>query len=156
MWYLKLPPLIYSPSSVRGNHSSEGACVSFLPCLNISSFFPHLSTYMCVYLWLLFSHSVVPDSSIPWTAARQASLSFTISQSLLKLMSIKSVMPSNHLILCHPILLLPSTLPSLRVLSNKSALCIWWPKYWSFSFSIVLLMNIQDWFPLESTGLISL
>ena len=72
----------------------------------------------------------------PWTAACQASLPFTISWSLLKLMSIESVMPSNHLILCHPLLLLPSILPSLRVFSNELALCIRWPKYWSCSFSI--------------------
>ena len=72
----------------------------------------------------------------PWTAKRQASLSFTISQSLLKLMSIESVMPSNHLILCHPLFLLPSIFPSIRVISNESALHIRWPKYWSFSFSI--------------------
>ena len=72
----------------------------------------------------------------PWTAARQASLSFTISQSLLKLMSIESVMPSNHLILYHPLLLPPSIFPSIRVFSNESFLHIRWPKYWSFSFSI--------------------
>ena len=71
-----------------------------------------------------------------WTAAPQASLSITNSWSLLKLMSIKSVMPSNHLILCHPLLLLPSILPSVRVFSNESVLHIRWPKYWSFSFSI--------------------
>ena len=72
----------------------------------------------------------------PWTAACQTSLSFTISQSLLKLMSIELVMPSNHLILCHPLLFLPSIFPSIRVFSNESAFCIRWPKYWSFSFSI--------------------
>ena len=72
----------------------------------------------------------------PWTAACQASLSSTISQSLLKLMSIESVMPSNHLILCRPLLLLPSIFPSIRVFSNASALPTRWPKYWSFSFSI--------------------
>ena len=71
-----------------------------------------------------------------WTAARQASLSITNSWSLLKLMSIESVMPSNHLILCCPLLLLPSIFPSIRVFSNESALHIRWPKYWSFSFSI--------------------
>ena len=76
------------------------------------------------------------DSATPWTAAHQASLSFTISWSLLKLMSIKSVMPSNHLILCHPHLLLPSVFPSIRVFSSESVLHIRWPKYWSFSFSI--------------------
>ena len=73
---------------------------------------------------------------IPWTAARQAPLSFTISLSLLKLMSIKSVMPSNHLILCRPLLLLPSVFPRVRIFSNESPFCIRWPKYWSFSFSI--------------------
>ena len=72
----------------------------------------------------------------PWTAAPQASLSITNSQSLLKLMSIASVMPSNHLILCHPLLLLLSIFPSIRVFSNESALCIRWPKCWSFGFSI--------------------
>ena len=72
----------------------------------------------------------------PWTAACQASLSFTISQTLLKLMSIESVIPSNHLILCHPLLLLPSVFPSIRVFSNESVLRIRWPKYWSFNFSI--------------------
>ena len=72
----------------------------------------------------------------PWTAAHQASLSCTISQSLLKLMSIELVIPSNHLILCRPLLLLPSTPPSIRVFSNESTLCMRWPKYWSFSFNI--------------------
>ena len=72
----------------------------------------------------------------PWTAACQASLSINNSWSLLKLKSIESVMPSNHLILCYPLLLLPSILPSIRVFSNESALHIRWPKYWSFSFSI--------------------
>ena len=72
----------------------------------------------------------------PWTAARQASLSITNSWSLLKLMSIELVMPSNYLILCHPLLLPPSIFPSIRVLSSESALHMRWPKYWSFSFSI--------------------
>ena len=79
--------------------------------------------------------SVVSDSATPWTAACQASLSIADSRSLLKLMSIELVMPSNHLILCCP-LLLPSIFPSIRVFSNESALHIRWPKYWSFSFSI--------------------
>ena len=72
----------------------------------------------------------------PWTAAHQASLSITNSQSLLKLMSIESLMPSNNLILCHPLLLLPSIPPSIRFFPNESPLCIRWPKYWSFSFNI--------------------
>jgi len=75
------------------------------------------------------------DSAAPWTSAHQAPLSITNSQSLFKVMSIESVMPSNHLILCHP-LLLPSIFPSNKVFSNESVLCIRWPKYWSFSFSI--------------------
>ena len=85
----------------------------------------------------LLSH--VQVFAIPWTAACQASLSFTISQSLLKLMSTESVMPSNHLILYCPLLLLPSIFPSISIFSNESlqmSLCIKWPKYWSFSFSI--------------------
>ena len=90
--------------------------------------------------WILsdiqFSRSVVSDSATPWTTARQASLSITNSRNLLKLMSIESVMPSNHLILCYPLLLLPSIFPSIRVFSNESALHIRWPKYWSFSFNI--------------------
>ena len=72
----------------------------------------------------------------PWTAARQVSLSITKSQSLLKLMSIELVMPFNHLILCHPLLLLPSIFPKVRVFSNESALHVRWPEYWSFSYSI--------------------
>ena len=76
------------------------------------------------------------DSLTPWTAAQQASLSITNSWSPPKPMCIKSVMPSNHLILCHPLLLLPSVFPRIRVFSNELALCIRWPKYWSFSFNI--------------------
>ena len=94
-----------------------------------------------------------------WTVARQASLSFAISQSLLKLMSVESVMPSNHLILCRPLLLLPSVFPSIRVFSHESALCIRRPKYWSFSFSInpsnecsELISFRMDWFDLAVQG----
>ena len=86
--------------------------------------------------WVQFSRSVVSDSATPWIAARQASLSITKSRSSLKLISIKSVMPSSHLILCYPLLLLPPIPPIIRVFSNESVLCIRWPKYWSFSFSI--------------------
>ena len=84
---------------------------------------------------LLFVRSVVPNSVTPWIATCQASLSCTIYQNLLKLMSMELVMPSNHLVLCHPLLLLPSIFPSIRVFSNNSALYIRWPKYWSFSIS---------------------
>ena len=88
----------------------------------------------CMLLW--FSSSVVRDSATSWTAAHQASLTFTISWSLVKCVSIESVMPSYHLILCHPLLLLPSIFPSITVFSNESVLGIRWPKYWSFHFSI--------------------
>ena len=98
----------------------------------------------CISSIQWFSH--VWLFATPWTAARQASLSITNSWSPLKLMSIESVMPSNHLIPCHP-LLLPSIFPSIRVFSNESALCIRWPKYWSFSFNI----NLSN----EQSGLIS-
>jgi len=87
-------------------------------------------------LLLLFCCSVIWPSATPWTTAHQSPLSFTISQTLLKLMSIELVMPANHLILYCPLLLLPSVFPSIRVFSNESALRIRWPKYWSFSFSI--------------------
>ena len=81
-------------------------------------------------------HSRVQPLETLWTAACQASPSITNSQSLLKLMSIELVMPCNHLILCHTLLFLPSIFPSIRIFSNESVLCIRWPKYWSFSFSI--------------------
>ena len=95
--------------------------------------------------------------------AQQASLSFTASQSLLKLMSIESVMPSNHFILCHPLLLLPLIFPSIRVFSSKSALPIRWPKYWSVSFSIspsneysgLISLGLTDLISLQSKGLSS-
>ena len=92
----------------------------------------------------------------PWTEPHQASRSITNSQILLKLISLESVMPSSHLILCCPLLLLPSIFLSIRVFSSESVLCIKWPKCWSFSLSIILPMNIQDWFPLGWTGWISL
>ena len=91
----------------------------------------------------------------PWTAVHQASLSITNSQSLLKFMPIELLMPSNHLVLCRPLLLLPSILPNIRVFSNESVLCIRWPKDWSFSFSIIFsneylgLVSCRiDWFHL--------
>ena len=92
----------------------------------------------------------------PWTAARQASLSITSSQSPPKLMSIESVMPSNHLILCHPLLLLPSIFPNIRVFSNESALCITCQNIGVSASTSVLPMNTQDWFPLGWTGWIAL
>ena len=98
-------------------------------------------------LWLVFSRCHLQLFVTPWTAAHQASLSLTISQSLLRLMSIVSLMSSNHLILCHPLLLLPSIFPSIRVFSSESALHIRGLKYWSFNFSISP--------PNEYSGLIS-
>ena len=92
----------------------------------------------------------------PWIAVCQASLSIANSWSLLKLMSIELVMPSNHLIFCHPLHLLPSIFPSITVFSTESVLCIRWPNYWSLASTSVLLMNIQDWFPLGCIGWFSL
>ena len=101
---------------------------SFNKCLWNTSHVPLFSVQ--------FSHSVVSDSATPWTAAHQASLSIINSRSLLNLKTIESVMPSNHLTLCCPLLLPPSIFPSIRVFSNESVLHIRWPKYWIFSFSI--------------------
>ena len=107
--------------------------------------------------YFLFSCSVVSDSlQTPWTAVHQAPLSFSISQSLLKLMSVESIMPSNHLILCHPLLLLPSVFSSIRVFSSELTLHIRWPKFWSFSpyseYSGLISIRI-DWFaPLAVQG----
>ena len=106
-----------------------------------------LSSVQLNHVWLFVT---------PWTVACQASLSITISQSLLKLTFIELVMPSNHLILCGPLPLLPSIFPSIRLFSNELALHLRWPKYWSFSFSMVFPMNIQDLFSLGWTGWISL
>ena len=92
--------------------------------------------YLNLLFSLLQSLSRVQIFATPWTTARQASLSITNSQSPPKPMSIESVMPSSHLIFCHPLLLLPSIFPSIRVFSSESDLCIRWPKYWSFSFNI--------------------
>ena len=109
-------------------------------------------------LWQMFlqSFSHVWLFANSWTAARQASLSFTISKSFLKLMSFESVMPSNHLILYCPLLLLPAIFPSITVFSTELALRIRWSKYWSLFSASALPMNIQGWFPLILTGLISL
>ena len=100
-------------------------------------------------------HSVMSDSATPWTAAHQASLSITISWNLLKLVSIESLMPSNHLILCHSFLVL-SVFPSIRVFSSESVLHIKWPKYWSFNFSISPSNKYLGFISLGLTGLISL
>ena len=121
----------------------------------ISPFINSLPTYVKYYHFSsVQSLSHVRLFATPWTAACQASLSIANSRSLLKLMSIESVMPSNHLILCHPLLLLPSIFPSIRVFSNESVLRIRYPKYWSFSLSISLssehsgLIFRMDWLDL--------
>ena len=128
--------------------------IALLLCLNrLWLFFTDLQIPCMVVMVQWLSHIWL--FAAPWTAAWQASLSFTISQSLLKLMSIGLVMPSNHLIPCHPLLLLSSIFPIIRVLSKHSALLIRWPKYWSFSFSISssneysgLISFRNDWFDL--------
>ena len=112
--------------------------------------------YIMIFVAVVFqSLSHVQLFMTTWAAMQQASLFFIISWSLHKLMAIKSMMPPNHLILCHPLLLLPSVFPSIRVFSNESVLCIRWPKYWSFSFSISpsneysgLISFRIDWFDL--------
>ena len=96
----------------------------------------HQRTFLCRSFSSVQSLSRVRLFATPWTAARQASLSITNSRSSLKLMSIESMMPSSHLTLCRPLLLLPPIPPSIRVFSNESTLCMRWPKYWSFSFNI--------------------
>ena len=106
-----------------------------LKCLSITS---SRSTLQPISDGVVVVQSLSPVQlfATPWIVSCQASLSFTISQSLLKLMSVESVMTSNHLILCHPLLLPPLIFPSIRVFSSESVLCIRWPKYWRFSFSI--------------------
>ena len=112
--------------------------------------------YMWTYQFSQFSRSVISDSATPWTAARQASLSVTNSRSLLKLMSITSVMLTNHLILCHPLLLLPSIFPSIRVFSVSQFFTSGSQNIGVSASASVLPMSIQDWFPLGWIGWISL
>ena len=165
--YLFLVKWLLKSSRIRQPRQS---CVSneilFLLCLEpptkeaLCLQFSFLQGYLLVRMLV---HTVIVVQSLshvwlfvtPGTAAHQASLSITNSQSLLRLMSIESVMPSNHLILCCP-LLLPSIFPSIRVFSNESILCIRWPKYRVSVSASVLPMNIQDWFPLGLTDWISL
>ena len=111
--------------SILPCHSSKLITGSFISVFWNTLQFSSIQLLSCVWLFVT-----------PWTTACQASLSIINSQSLLKLMSIEAVMPSNHLILCHPLLYLPSIFPSIRVFSNESAVCIRWPKFWSFSFNI--------------------
>ena len=117
----------------KGDLGENGCMYIYGWILSLFAWNYHKIIYNIVVVQLL---SRVRLLATAWTAARQAFLSFTISWSLLKLMFIESVMPSNHLILCHPLLLLSSIFPSIRVFSNEWTLHIKWPKYWSFSFSI--------------------
>ena len=143
----------FSPGAPRESMTSHSKTVRegwfFRVLFFFFKSFIYLLTYLLAPLWGIWDLSSLQFSSVqslshvrffatPWTAACQASLSVTNSRSLLKLMYIESVIPSNHLILCHPLRLLPSIFPSIRVFSNESVLCIRWPKYWSFSFSISL------------------
>ena len=126
-----------SMSSSRGSSQPRDQThVSYISCIGRLGFLPLVPPGKPICTSLVQLLSLVQLFATPWTAARQVSMSITNSQSLLKLMSIKLVMPSNHLILCHPLLLSPSIFPSIRVFSNESVLHIRWPEYWSFSFSI--------------------
>ena len=158
----------------------EGEWIHVYVWLNPFSCHLKLSQYCQSAVLLLFSHLVMSHSATPWTtalqaslslsqsvqslsrvrlfvtpwtAAHQVSLSITNSRSSLRLMSIESVMPSSHLILCRPLLLLPPIPPSIRVFSNESTLCTRWPKYWSFSFSIIPSKEIPGLISLQSRGL---
>ena len=142
-----IPGLGRSPGEGKGDPLQYSGLENSMDCIVQFSSVQLLS---CVRLF-----------ATPWTTACQASLFITNSQSLLKLMSIESVMPFNHLILCRPLLLPPSILPSIRVFSNESVLCIRWPKYWSFSFSISpsneysgLISFRMNWLDLPAIGVI--
>ena len=134
--YIYCFPLEVPPTPIHLTPPGHHRTLSWAPCAMQQ--LPTSYLFLCPHIFssVQFSRSVVSDSATPWTAARQASLSITNSRSSPKAMSIESVMPSSHLILCCPLLLLPSIFPSIRVFSNESALRMRWPKYWSFSFSI--------------------
>jgi len=142
-----------------GNPTLQSTLLFYIKKLNYFTF--------CIYIYTIPGTSQVVLSSVqllshvwffvtPWTAADHVFLSITKSCSLLKLRSIKLVMPSNHPILCHPLLFLPSIFSSIWVFSNESVLHIRWPKYWNSASALVLPMNIQCLCPLQLTGLISL
>ena len=152
------PARLFCPWSSPGKNTEVGCHFLFQGIFRIQGLNPGLSQLQADSL-----PSVVQSLSqaqlfvTPWTIARQTSLSFTISWSLLKLMSIESVMPSNHFVLCRPLLLLPLIFPSIRVFSNELALHIRWPKYWRFSFNISpsneysgLISFRMDWFGLHA------
>ena len=136
---------LLEPSNLGSRHQRAEKSHLALVCLNSMTIVSSVQSLSCVRLF-----------ATPCTATHQAFLFITNSQNLLKLMSVESLMPSNHLFLCHPLLLLPAIFPRIRVFSNESVLHIRWPKDWHFSFSLVLPVNIQDLFPLGLTPLISL
>ena len=163
-WEARTLEWVAMPSS-RGSSQPRGrTCVSCISCGGRWVLY-HLNIFnKSIFLYSVSqsvqSLSCVRPSVPPWIAAHQTSLSITNSRSLLKLMPIELVMPSSHLILCRPLLLLLPTPPSIRVFSNESTLRIWWPKYWSFSFSISpsnehpgLISFRMDWISLQSKGL---
>ena len=135
MAHINETPSIVLASGLAGSRSSDDDSLYWLDSLIVFS-------VLVVVVQLL---SGVRFFAAPWTAACQASLSFTISWSLLRLMSIESVMPSNHFILCHPLLLMPSIFTSIRVFSSESALRIKCPKFWSFSFSVSPPNEYSGW-----------
>ena len=167
-------PLLFNKLSGLVIAFFQGASFNFMAAFTTCSDFGapqnkvcHCFHCFCIYLpWSNGTgcHQIKSDQSLscfqlfatPWIAVRQASLSITNSRSSLRLMSIESVMPSSHLILCHPLLLLPPNPPSIRVFSNDSTLRMRWPKYWSFSFSIIPSKEHPGWSPLEWTDWISL
>ena len=141
-----LTPLTLRPPNALQHMYGEGFKYPYDVILtDLLSKFSSVQSLSCIWLF-----------ANPWTAAHQDSLSITNPWSLLKLMSIKLVIPSNYLILCCPLLLLPSIFPSIRVFSSESGLCIRWPKYCSFSFSINPSNEYSDWFSLGLTGWIFL
>ena len=158
------------PSSRWSSQSKDQTCISYISCIGMGFLFLFLFFYPLIPVGKPLNRSFSSVQSLSrvrlfailWIAACQASLSITNSWSSPKLMSVESVMPSSHLIFCHPLPLLPSVFPSTRGFSSKSVLCIRWPKYCSFSFSISssneysgLISFRIDWFPLGLNGLIS-
>ena len=146
---------------LQGFFPTQGLNLCLLPCRWILYHWATREILISYHLSSVQSLSHVQLFATPWFAACQASLSITNSRSSLKLMSIESVMPSSHLILCHPLLLLPPIPPSIRVFSNESSLRMRWPKYWSFSFSIIpskehpglISFKWTGWISLKSKGL---
>ena len=150
---MKITSLAYFTGSLKIGGSTISSNTILLSYIFCTTIFWSLNFNMLVQFSCSATHALLFVT--PWIAALQASLSITISSSLLKLMSIESVVPSNDLIFCHPLLLLPSIFPSIRIFSNEWVLHIKWPKYWSFSFSISpsneysgLISFRGDWFDL--------